>query len=153
MKTKEAKDYLLQIKKLDSLINNKIAEVEHWKDVAFGTGTYSDGERVQSSGNKQKMASAVEKYTDIQAEITADIDRLINLKQEVIKTIEQLPVAEYDLLHKVYVQGWTLDMVAELNDRSRSWADTVHGRALVSLQKVLNERAEQKLAELKGGAE
>ncbi len=143
MKTKEAKEYLLQIRKLDTLINNKIAEVEHWKDVAYGVGTFSEGERVQSSGNKQKMASAIERYTDIQAEITADIDKLIDLKQEVIKTIEQLPVAEYDLLHKVYVQGWTLDMVAEVNDRSRSWSDTVHGRALVSLQRVLNERKEK----------
>lgn len=140
MKTNEAKEYLLQIEKLDTLINNKIAEVEHWKNVACGVGTFSEGERVQSSGDKQKMASAVVKYVSIQAEITADIDRLVDLKQEVIKTIELLPVAEYDLLHKVYVQGWTLDMVAEYRDRSRSWADTVHGRALVSLQKVLNER-------------
>ena len=143
MDTKEAKDYLLQIKKLDSLINNKLAEVDHWKDVAFGTGTYSEGDRVQSSGNKQKMASAVEKYIDIQAEIIADIDKLIDLKQQVIKTIEMLPVAEYDLLHKVYVQGLTLDDVAERNDRSRSWADTVHGRALVSLQRLLNDRKEE----------
>ena len=142
MKTKEAKDYLLQIRKLDTLINNKIAEVEHWKAVACGVGTFSEGERVQSSGNKQKMAAAVERYIDIQAEITADIDKLIDLKQEVIKTIEKLSVAEYDLLHKVYVQGWSLDMVAEFKDRSRSWADTVHGRALVSLQRVLNERKE-----------
>lgn len=135
-----AKHYLLQIRKLDSLISNKLAEVDHWKNVAFGTGAYSEGDRVQSSGNKQKMAAAVERYIDIQAEITADIDKLIDLKQEVIKTIEKLSVTEYDLLHKVYVQGLTLDDVAERNDRSRSWADTVHGRALASLQRLLNER-------------
>lgn len=135
-----AKEYLLQIKKLDLLINNKIAEVEHWKGVAFSTGSYSEGERVQSSGNKQKMASAVDRYIDIQAEITADIDKLIDLKQEVIKTIEKLPAAEYDLLHKVYVQGWTLDEVADHYDRSRRWADGIHGSALVSLQMILDER-------------
>lgn len=137
-----AKEYLLQIRKLDSLINNKQAEVDHWKAVACSTSTYSEGERVQSSGNKQKMASAVEKYIDVQREITADIDRFIDLKQEVIKTIEVLPVAEYDLLHKIYVQGWTLDEVADQNDRSRRWADSVHGRALASLQRVLDERKE-----------
>ncbi len=135
-----AKEYLLQIKKLDSLINNKLAEVDHWKTVAFSTGAYSEGERVQSSGNKQKMASAIDRYIDIQAEITADIDRLIDLKQEVIRTIEVLPAAEYDLLHKVYVQGWTLDEIADHYDRSRRWADGTHGMALVSLQRVLDER-------------
>ena len=136
----KAKEYLLQIRKLDRLINNKLAEVDHWKSVAFSTGTWSEGERVQSSGNKQKMASAVDRYIDIQAEIDADIDRLVDLKREIIRTIEVLPVDEYDLLHKMYVQGWTLDDVADHNDKSRRWADSVHGRALVSLQRVLDER-------------
>lgn len=139
-----AKEYLLQIRKLDTLITNKQAEVDHWKAVACGTGAWSDGERVQSSGNKQKMASAVEKYIDVQREITADIDRFIDLKQEVIRTIEVLPAAEYDLLHKVYVQGRTLDEVADCNDKSRRWADSVHGRALASLQRVLDGRKEAK---------
>lgn len=139
----KAKEYLLQIRKLDRLIDNKLAEVDHWKSVAFGTGTWSEGERVQSSGNKQKMASAVERYIDIQAEITADIDRLIDLKQEVIKTIEVLPEKEYDVLHKFYVQGMTFDDIADFHERSYSWATSVHGRALASLQRVLDERKEK----------
>ena len=135
-----SKSYLLQIRKLDRLINNKLAEVDHWKTVAFSTGSWPEGERVQSSGSKQKMASAVERYIDIQEEINADIDRLIDLKQEVIRTIEILPEKEYDVLHKVYVQGMTFDEVASSADRSYSWATTVHGRALASLQRVLDER-------------
>lgn len=135
-----AKEYLLQIRKWDCMINNKQAEIYHWKTVACSTGTYSEGERVQSSGNPHKMESAVDRYVDMQAEITADIDRFIDLKQEVIKTIEVLPVMEYDLLHKVYVQGQTLDEVAEDYDKSRRWADSVHGRALASLQRLLDER-------------
>lgn len=136
----KSKEYLLQIRKLDTLINNKLAEVDHWKSVAFGTGAWSDGERVQSSGNKQKMASAVDRYVDIQAEITADIDKLIHLKQEVIRTIEVLPEKEYDVLHKFYVQGMTFDEIADFHERSYSWATSVHGRALASLQRVLDER-------------
>lgn len=136
----KAKEYLLQIRKFDTLITNKQAEADHWMAVACGTGAWSDGERVQSSGNKQKMASAVDRYVDIQAEITADIDRFIDLKREVIRTIEVLPATEYDILHKIYVQGKTLDEVAEGYDKSRRWTDSVHGRALASLQRVLDER-------------
>ena len=136
----KSKEYLLQIRKLDRLIHNKLAEADHWKTVAFSTSTYSEGERVQSSGNPHKMESAVDKYVDIQAEITADIDRFINTKMEVIRTIEKLPVDEYDLLHKVYVLGWTLDEVAGYNDKSRRWTDSVHGRALASLQRLQDER-------------
>jgi DNA-directed RNA polymerase specialized sigma subunit len=122
------------------MINNKLAEVEHWKDVACGTSTYSDGERVQSSGNKQKMASAVERYIDMQKEIDADIDRLVDKKKEVIKTIEVLPTAEYDVLHKYYVQGMDFYEVASAMGKSYSWATSVHGRALAHLQRVLDER-------------
>lgn len=136
----DSKSYLLQIRKLDTLINNKLTEVEHWKEVACGTGTYSEGERVQSSGNKQKMAAAIERYIDIQKEIDADIDRLVDMKQEVIKTIEVLPTAEYDVLHKYYVQGMDFYEVAAAMGKSYSWATSVHGRALASLQRVLDER-------------
>ncbi len=136
----KAKEYLLQIRKLDCLIKNKQKEIDHWKTVACSTGTYSEGERVQSSGNPHKMESAVDRYIDMQVEITADIDRFIDMKKEVIRTIEVLPVMEYDLLHKIYVQGRTLDEVAEDYDKSRRWADSVHGRALASLQRVLDER-------------
>jgi DNA-directed RNA polymerase specialized sigma24 family protein len=135
-----SKAYLLQIRKLDTLINNKLAEVDHWKEVACGTSAYSEGERVQTSGNKHKMASAIEKYIDIQKEIDAAIDRLVDMKQEVIRTIEVLPTAEYDVLHKYYVQGMDFYQIADAMDKSYSWATSVHGRALAHLQRVLDER-------------
>ena len=50
-----AKDYLNQISKIDRLIENKIAEMEYWKAIATGTTAYSEGDRVQSTGSKEKM--------------------------------------------------------------------------------------------------
>lgn len=137
-----AKDYLLQIQKLDRLIENKLMEVAHWKAVATGTTVCSEGDRVQSSGTKQKMADAVCRYLQMEDEINADIDRLVDTKQNIIQTIELLPVQEYDLLHKVYVQGMEIYEAAIEMDRSYSWATTVHGRALAKVQKILNEREE-----------
>lgn len=106
-----AKEYLLQVKKLDMMISNKLAEVEHWKSIATSTTISGDGERVQSSGSQQKMADAVARYMDIEREINAAIDKLVERRQEIIKTIEQLPPIEYDMLHKVYVQFRTLEDV------------------------------------------
>ena len=135
-----AKDYLLQISKIDRMITNKIAEVEHWKSVAAGTGTYSDSDRVQSSGSKQKMADAVVRYVAIEEEINQAIDLLVDKKQEVIRTIEQLNENEYDILHKIYVQGVTFQEIAADMEKSYSWVTSVHGRALSNLQRILNER-------------
>ena len=135
-----AKEYLLRVRKIDKLIENKISEAEHWKSVAMGSTSYSDGDRVQSSGSKQKMADAVARYIDIESEINDEIDLLADIRREIVGTIEQLPVTEYDLLYKVYIVGKELQDVATDMDKSYSWATTVHGRALAHLQKILDER-------------
>lgn len=149
----KAKEYLLQIQKLDRMIENKLDEVEHWRNIASSTTMNTEGERVQSSGSKQKMADAVCRYLTMEDEINAAIDELIDTRQEIIKTIELLDADEYDLLYKMYVgirnfrkDGTqetiylTLDEVAALKDKSKRWAASVHGRALANLQKILDER-------------
>jgi len=136
----KAKEYLQQLKKLDVMIANKLIEIDQWKSIASGTTTCSEGERVQSSGSQQKMADAVIKYMDIQAELDADVDRFIDTKMDVIRTIEKLNPTEYDLLHMIYVQYLTLDDVADKYGKGYSWATTVHGRALKQVQRILDER-------------
>jgi hypothetical protein len=130
----------LQIQKLDKLIENKLLEVEHWKAVATGTTVSPEGDRVQSSGSKQKMADAICRYMQMEDEINAVIDRFVDTKQEIIETIELLSIDEYDLLHKIYVQSKELYEAAMEMDRSYRWATSVHGRALANVQKILNER-------------
>lgn len=139
----KAKQFLNQLEKLDRIIENKLIEKEQWRNIALGTAPQTTGERVQSSGSKQKMADAIDKYIDIEREIDEHIDRLVDAKKDVISVIEKLDVTEYDLLHKVYVQRVTLYEAADKLDRSYSWATTVHGRALANVQKILDERGLQ----------
>ena len=135
-----AKYYLKQLKKLDLMINNKLIEKEQWKTIAMGTTARADGDRVQSSGSKQKMADAIDRYVDIEKEIDSVIDRLVDTKQDVISVIEQLEPPEYDLLHKVYVQYMSLSDVAAMEDKSYSLITTIHGNALKHVQIIMNER-------------
>ena len=154
----EAQLYLEQISKLDATIQNKLVEKEQWKDIALGVTSggestlvyVNDGKngkyelqnmgKVQSSGGQQKMASAIDRCLDIEREINVLIDRLIDTKEEIIQTIEQLNAAEYDVLHKRYIQGMTPDEIAVKKGKSKSWVDTIHGRALQSVQKILDAR-------------
>lgn len=134
----KAKEYLQQARKLDRMIRNKTAEKMQWKSVAVGLGSPQMGDKVQSSGNPQKMADAVGLYIDIEKEIDACIKELHEKRKEIIGVIEQLREDEYDLLHKVYIQYMTLDEVAFERQRSRSWAVKVHGIALLHVQDILN---------------
>lgn len=148
MDTTKAKNYLNQVRKIDVLIENKIDEAAYWKAVAMGTTAVTEGERVQSSGSKQKMADAVVRYVDLESEINREIDRLADKRREIVKTIEELPVIEYDILYKRYIEGRGLKEIAcdvsEKEDKAYntaySWCTTTHGKALVSLEKLLNER-------------
>lgn len=130
----------MQLKKIDVMINNKLQEQSRWRDIACRTTARVGGERVQSSGSKTRMADAIDRYVDLEKEIDECIDRLIDKRQEIIKTIEQLEPIEYDMLHKVYVQYRTIDEFAEMYNKTYSWGTTMHGRALESLQRILDRR-------------
>jgi len=132
----KAKEYLEQYAKLDAVIINKTIEAEQWEALATSITAQMDGERVQSSGNQQKMADAINRSVDIKAEVEA----LIRKKQEITETIEQLPIEEYKLLHKVYIQQKGMKAAQVEDNRSYSWITTVHGKALSKLQDILDKR-------------
>lgn len=128
-----------RIRKLNTMIRNKEAERLQWKQIAAGMGSFSTGDRVQSSGNPHKTADAIAAYVDIEREINEAIDKLIDTKREVIAMIEQLPEAEYDLLHKVYVQYMSLKEAAYAMDKTYSWATSMHGIALKHVSELLDQ--------------
>lgn len=144
----KAKCFLRQIEKLDRMIKNKVVEQEQWRSIAMGTTAPMGGERVQSSGSKQKMADAVERFVEIEKEINKSIDTLVDTKNDVIGVIEQLKTIEYDILHKLYVQYMSLYDVADIYDKSYSWVTTIHGRALKNVQRILDQRENEEVKEV-----
>lgn len=113
-----------------------------WKDVAYSVTGCTDGERVQSSGSKQKMADAVISYSDIQADIKQRIAEAKEIQKGIVSKITRLKEPEYDVLHKVYIQGMSFKEVAASKKKSLSWATSTHGTALTNLQSILD--AEEK---------
>lgn len=135
-----AKEFLQQPKSLDVRIRNKLAEKERWRLVAFGITPKNESERVQSSGTSQKMADAINRYVDIEAEIDAEIDAMIDAKKDIVRVIEQLETTQYDVMHKRYIQEMTYDEIGFAYGKSKSWATTIHGEALQSVQRILDRR-------------
>lgn len=134
-----AKEFLTQVEKLDMLVQNKLIEKQQWMELALGITARMDGERVQSSGAQSRMAEAVEKCVDVEAEITALIDRLIDTRRAVLAVLEKVdsPI-EYDVLHRRYIQKMDLQDIADAYGKEYGWATTTHGRALKSVQKILD---------------
>ena len=137
----EAQVYLEQVERLDARIKNKLIEKQQWKDIALGITASMDGERVQSSGSKNKLGNAVERCVDIETEIDTLVDNLIETKKEVIRTIEQLhsPI-EYCVIHLRYIQYKTLQEIADHYGRSYEWAKITCKRGCQHVQVILNRK-------------
>lgn len=149
----KAKPFLLQVQKLDAMIENKRDERMQLYLLATNTtaGAAPDtGVRVKSSGNQQRMASTIESVVDMEAEIEGMIRFLFDAKNQIISVIEELETEEYNLLHSMYIgkvlndnrktriKYLTLQEAADDADKSYSWARGVHGRALVKVQKIID---------------
>lgn len=131
-----AETYLDRIKKLDTMIRNKLKEYNRWVELAEGIGGASVGDRVQSTRNLHKGADAIGNYIDIETEIQALEDE----RQSIINTLEKLPFTEYDLLYKLYVNYYTMKEVAYHTGKSYDWVRMRKGQALRLLQSVLDAR-------------
>lgn len=137
----KARDYLGQLEVIETRIQNIQYDIQQLKELALSVTPSYEGERVQGSGNLQKTASAVDRWVDKERQMDEEIDRLIDLRLEIVDTINHLKKPkEAGVLHMLYIQNKPFKEVALRYDKSVSWATSVHGRALQSLQKVLDAK-------------
>lgn len=138
----KAKDFLLQYEDQKVIIKSCWEEVTMWKDIAVSTTGCMEGERVQSSGTKEKMANAVISYTDIEADIKQRIAEAKEIQNKIVRTIARLKKSEYCVLHGFYILGKQFKEIAAKEGKSVSWATSVHGTALENLQAILDAEDE-----------
>jgi DNA-directed RNA polymerase specialized sigma subunit len=136
-----ARDYVGQIEDIDEQIRIIRFDIQQLKESELVITPSYEGERVQASGNNQRMATAIERRADKERELERIMDRLVDKKLEISETIRRMKrPKEKGVLHMVYIQGKNFKEVAQHYDKSVSWATSVHGRALQSLQKELDAR-------------
>lgn len=139
-----AKEYVEQIKKIDTKIKNKhiekLMKKQQYFEIATSVCPSTEMERVQSSSNGQKMADAVINGVEIERKIDQEIIALEDKRQSIIANIERLSEPEYDVLHLIYVQYLTFDEAADKRKKSKRWVVSTHGTALQNLEKISNCR-------------
>ena len=111
-----AKQYLKQARYLDERINTKIAQVSSLHDLATkATSTLSD---MPGGGtrNTHQMEDIIIKILMLENEINADIDRLVDLNNEILSVLNCIDDAECRLLLEKRYLNWESweDIAAEL---------------------------------------
>ena len=122
-----AREYLTQARMIDSRINSKLMELQRARELATkATGLVSDMPRTPSP-DLQQMESRVVKIVDLEREINAEIDELVDLKRDIRELIAQIRKPEYRTLLELRYLGFkTWDAIAEeMADTGRTLAANV----------------------------
>lgn len=125
-----AKEYLNQARTLDLLINAKQSELYSLKLMATSISSPVISEKVQSGGENNTMR-IIDKIVDLQNEINLEIDKLVTLKSEIREKIGNVYNQKFiTLLTDKYINGFTLEQIAERMDISYTTICKLHGEAL-----------------------
>ena len=92
------KEYLGQAYRLDQRINSKLEQVASLNELATKCTSTLTGMPRNPNRGTTTMADAVGKIVDLQAEINRDIDRLVDLKREMVSLIKAVDNTEYQTL-------------------------------------------------------
>lgn len=138
----KAKEYLQQLQRLDTVINQKINELGDLRLQAQSTGglDYSK-ERVQSSpSGDAPFVKPICRIIDLEAEINAEIDRFVDEKHKIINQIQGLKNSDYiSLLFKRYVEFKSLEKICVEMNFSYDYIKHLHGYALQDFEdRILN---------------
>ena len=133
-----AKEYLRSIKYLDNTINAKQAELDRLKrDMCSIKGVTYDGDKVQ--GGITDSMKIVDKIIELNNLINAEIDKLVDLKAEAHQKIEKVCNEKFiSLLTDIYINGYTIEQVAEKADKTYMTICRWHGQALNIFRKENN---------------
>ena len=136
-----AKEYLSQAIWLDRLIQNKLEQKELLETMAQKVTVDFTKEKV-SGGNSvaSPMEAATVKLVDLNHEINGDIDQLIDLKKEILETINRVEDPSYQLLLEMrYINNKSWDDVARDMGYDKRYTMKLHGRALKEINEILKE--------------
>lgn len=132
-----AKQYLDQLRVIDTKINQKMEELADLMTAATSTGAidYSK-DRVQTSP-QNAQENRICKYVDLDAEINREIDEFVDIKHRVTKEIQELNVDYYiKILFKVYVQYKTVKDAANEIGLSYQYVRDLHKKALKAFEEL-----------------
>ena len=132
-----AKEYLQQLRRLDTVIDQKIKELDDLKvkSTCIGGFDYSK-ERVQTSpSGDAPFVKPVLRMIELEQEINAEIDRFVDEKHEIINQIQALQNPKHiDILYKHYVEFKRLEIVAVEMNFTYQYIVELHGTALKEFQ-------------------
>lgn len=133
----DAKEYLEEVQMLDVQIASVNRKIARQKAVATSITARMEGERVQSSGAKQKIADAVGSYVDIERD---ELAPLLRRREEILGTVKKVRGSLRSVvLFERYFNGKDFKEISR--ERRYSYVHIIreHRKGLAEVQKIIGE--------------
>lgn len=132
----QAVHYLTQLEYIDEMISEKKDIIESMRSSVTGTSASTEGERVQTSP-KDRLGETCVKIVDLCTQMQDDIDKLLEMKTEVIQTIDQYvtDLKARKLLYLRYIKYMSIETVAHEMRISRATAYEMHKVAVTNISR------------------
>ena len=141
----KAKKFLKKIRWIDNEIDALIEDKKSYMDLATKRTSTWDGCGVHNSGCKDQKAEVTAKIADIENEICAKIDRLLDYKKKVSKVIEQIEDKECQkILVLKFARYMPMVDIADKMNMDRSTVYRKYNKAIKAVQEILSESDKEK---------
>lgn len=137
----KAVNYLSQIEYIEEMIGEKQDIIDSLRSSITGTSASTESERVQTSP-KSRLGETCAKIVDLCEQLNRDIDSFVDMKAEVIQTIDQYvdDLKERRLLYLRYLKFIPIESCAKELRISRATAYNFHKAAMQKIARKFENR-------------
>lgn len=136
----DTKQYLLQISRLDRMIQNKISEIAQFRELSYGISAMKSDERVQSSIEFDRIGRSLSRIEEMERKLDELIDDFVERKSLIIAQIDSMEnELYYEVLFARYIEKKTFEKIATDMGYSFRNVTRLHGQALVEFEKKYGE--------------
>lgn len=140
---KEAKDYLMQIRLLDTQIDCMLSNVDSLRESLLRITPTLKQDVVTGGSSHDRMSSTIAKIVDLEKEINVKVDAYIDKKAQIIRLLEKVRNPDYlKVLQLRYIDYNTFEEMALEMHYSHCWICRLHGRALQTFAKIMDKERE-----------
>lgn len=134
-------NYLSQIEYIEEMIGEKQDIIDSLRSSITGTSASTESERVQTSP-KDRLGETCAKIVDLCEQLNRDIDSFVDMKAEVIQTIDQYvdDLKERRLLYLRYLKFIPIESCAKELRISRATAYNFHKAAMQKIARKFENR-------------
>lgn len=133
-----AKEYLYRLRYLDKRITGRVATRDRYAYLARGGTSGISALRNGGTNARSKVEDYVCRLVDLERELDAEIDELVNLRREALGILGHVPDMRLKtVLELRYFQNCDWDEIARDMRYDLRWVYRLHGIALIAFEREM----------------